>query len=292
MNKETINKDFEATAPEEVNEQMDQESVETNDSDFEANTEDVNEQMLQESVEAIDSDFEPRQVGEENARQSQMTQSIYESLILAANNMKPILESCLKKPVALVEYLSFLKSEKPESWIYSKFIEFHEIKFNNLKPEKIIELRLLDIEGVETVLAAFEKFKSALKKVEENNFYYPLSLLWDNEENVFLQNADFWEFCDNYNSRFTHTGQQNQILDIFEKICEQLNELANLNILRPANGPVELQFLPDFFEISKTKVPTQFVVDAYLFSQHRLSRYRTKGETLLRKKFTPTELFH
>jgi hypothetical protein len=282
MKNQNVNKDFEANEPEEVNEQMEQETVEPIDSDIEANAEEV----------TIDSDFEPRQVGEENARQSQITQSIFESLILAANNMKPLLESCIKKPVALDDYLSFLKSENPESWIYAKFIEIHEITFNNLKPEKIIELRLLDIEGVDEVLAAFETFKAALKRVNENNFYFPLSKLWNLEEKLFAQNADFWQTCDDYNSRFTHTKQQNQILEIFENICEKLNELAKLNILRPENGPIELKFLPDFFEISKTKAPTQFVVDALLFSQHRLNPFRTKGETLLRKKYLPAELLH
>ena len=282
MNKEIINKDFEANMPEEETAQMVQELEDNIDSDFEANTEEV----------TIDSDFEPRQVGEENARQSQITQSIFESLILAADNMKPVLETCLKKPVALDEYLDFLKSENPESWIYAKFIELHEITFNNLKPEKIIELKLLDIEGVSEVLSLFETFKAALKRVQDNGFFYPLSRLWNPEENGFAQNAEFWQTCDNYFSRFTHTTEQNLILAIFENICEQLNELAKLNILRPENGPIELKFLPDFFEISKTKAPTQFVVDALLFSQHRLNPFRTKGETLLRKKFTPAELFH
>lgn len=290
-----VKSDFEANAPEEVSEQMDQESVETIDTDFEANAEaetiDTDLEANAEAV-AIDTDFEPRQIGEENARQSQATQYIYEGLITAANAMRPILESCLQKQVTLEQYLSFLRSENPESWIYEKFIEVHEITFNNLKPAKIIELRLLDISGVTEVLAAFKIFQAALKRVQENNFYYPLSLFWNSELNAFVQNVEFWQTCDNYYSRFTYTTQQNQILEIFETICEQLNKLAKLSILRPENGPNELNFLPDFFEISKIKEPTQFVVDALLFSQHRLNPYRTKGETLLKKRYTPAELFH
>jgi hypothetical protein len=172
MNNEIIDKNLEATTPEEETAKMEQETVVTIDSDIEATTpEEETALMDQETVETIDSDFEPRQVGEENTKQSQLTQRIFENLILAANHMKPVLETCLKKAVDLDEYLDFLKSENPESWIYTKFIEAHEITFNNLKPEKIIELRLLDIEGVSEVLAAFETFKSALKRVQDNGFY-------------------------------------------------------------------------------------------------------------------------
>jgi hypothetical protein len=123
-------------------------------------------------------------------------------------------------------------------------------------------------------------------------FIYPLSRLWNPEENQFAQNEEFWQMCDYYYSRFTHTTQQNQILEIFEKIAEQLNSLAKYNILRPANGPVELKFLPDFFDISKIQVHAPFVVDSFLFSQHRLNPFRTKKETLLKKKYPSTELFH
>jgi hypothetical protein len=254
--------------------------------------EENNAPMFQGYEETIDSDFEPRQIGEENVQKSQATQFIFEALIDTINPLKPLLDACLKETVNLEDYLDFLKNDNPEKWIYKKFIQVHNIKFNNLSTEKIIELRLIDIEGVEEVLAAFETFQSALNKVRNNGFFYPLSLLWDPAENEFVPNVDFWQACDFYYSHFTFTQKQNEILGIFEKIAEQLNELANLNILRPANGIIELNLLSDYFIISKIKATSPFVVDSYLFYKHRLSRYRTKGENLLKKKFSSAELFH
>ncbi len=240
--------------------------------------------------ENIKNDFAPKRIGEEDARRSLETQSIYEHFTEAANKLKTCLETCLKKVFELDEYLSFLKNENPQKWIYEKFIEIHEIKFPGLSTEKIIELRLLDIEADEA-LAAYEIFQSALTRVQTNNFFYPLRKLWSEEENHFEQNGDFWETCDNHYSRFTHTPEQNKILGIFENICEQLNELAELNILRPQHGQMELNALADYIEIAKAR-SAPFIVDRYLFSQHRLSPYKTKGETLKTNIFTAAELFH
>ena len=86
-------------------------------------------------------------------------------------------------------------------------------------------------------------------------------------------------------SKYTETEEQNIILDKFEKLCEILNELDELGILRAKHGPDEISSLTDYIQISKFTVDPTFVVDSFLFYKHRTRKYKLKSGIPNKKTF-------
>ena len=77
-------------------------------------------------------------------------------------------------------------------------------------------------------------------------------------------------------SKFTQTEKQNIILDKFNKLCEVLNELSELNIIRPKHGAAEISMLTEYITLTTISIEPHFVVDKYLFYKHRTNIYREK----------------
>ena len=220
--------------------------------------------------------FVPQQIGEEKSFVATGIKSFYENLTAACTALKNELQTCLETKISIDEFLSFLKS-KPENWIYSKYIEINNVKYNGLSNEKIIELKMLDIDkvAVDEVLQHYAAFQNVISKMGENKFYYPIRKLYDQEKEIFYGNGELWQKIDDSFTKFTATENQNEILSVFNRLCGILNELEELNILRAKNGPTEIETLSNYIKINKmANMP--FTVNPYLFSQNRLSRYKTK----------------
>ena len=219
-------------------------------------------------------EFEKQKIGEEKWFDSASVRSVYEIITDSCTNLKNQLQNCLEIKISIDDFLNFLKSN-PEKWIYNKYIEINNVKFNGLSNDKIIELKMLDINKVAVgeVLQQFAGFNNVLGKLQNNTFYYPLRKLYDEEQEIFYTTGDLWEAIDNRFTIFTQTPEQNKILDIINRLCGVLNELEELNILRSKNGPVEIEQLANYVKIGKNSSP--FVVNPHLFRQHRLNKFKT-----------------
>jgi hypothetical protein len=249
---------------------------ETNFSDFE------NQLILGETI-----GFEPVRIGEENGRKSWETQENYTQLLDAANTLRHELSKCLEESISIDVFLNFISSN-PENWIYKEYIRVKKIQFNGLDTERIIDLKLIAINGIDAVMTAHKTFVSALDKVKLNNFFYPLRKFFNEETNQFEQNGDFWQSCDNHYSRFTQTPEQNRILGIFNRLTDVLNELDAEGILRAKHGKNEIALLTDYIEISKTST-IPFIVTDVLFYRHRTTKYRVNDP--VKKSYSFADLF-
>ena len=218
--------------------------------------------------------FAKQKIGEEKTFDSYAVRVIYENITDSCTELKNQLQTCLNVEISIDDFLKFLKSN-PERWIFNKFIETQNIKIPGLSNEKIIELKLLDIDkvAVSQVLQQYAALKSILDKLNNNMFYYPLRKLFDEEKGVFYTSGDLWAAIDNRFTIFTQTEEQNKILDVFNRLCGVLNELEELNVLRSKNGPAEIEQLSNYIKIGKFSSP--FVVNPHLFRQHRLSKFKT-----------------
>ena len=254
----------------------------------ENNIEATEENETNVKAEVIEKEFVPQRIGEEDNRLADEAWVSYEYLSNEANNLKTELAKCLNINISLDEFLDFLKSN-PENWIYTKFVAINKIAFPGLSTEKIIELKLLDIKGVEDVLAAQSKFTIALNRVKKSNFVYPFRNLYDTKENMFTVPMEVTFKAEDNFSRRTQSEKQNIILDKFNKLCEVLNELNELDIVRTKNGPDEISILTDYIKVSKIISFPTFVVDSYLFNKHRTRIYREKG--LIQNNKTFNEFF-
>lgn len=222
-----------------------------------------------------DPEFIPQRIGDEDVNRANSAQRAYEQLIEAANELKPAIENSLNREITLDEFLEFLRND-PEKWLYTQYVKDNDINIPGISIEKIIEMRMLDISGIPKVLEKLKLFQSNIIPIKVSGFFYPLRKLYNEQMNEFAETGNFWEERDSRFSRFTETPEQNEILNIFKRLCGVLNELDELNIVRAKNGINEISMLDQYIEISKlSTIP--FVVKSHLFYRPRLEKYRKKG---------------
>ena len=220
--------------------------------------------------------FEKQKIGEEKSFDAVKVKLIYDKITKSCTELKNQLQTCLNVEFSIDDFLNFLKSGNSERWIFNKFIKAQNIKIPGLSNEKIIELKLLDLDkvAVSQILQQHAAYKSILDELQNNVFFYPLRKLYDEDQGIFYTTGDLFAVIDNRFTIFTQTQEQNNILDVFTRLCNVLNELVELNILRPNNGQTEIELLSIYIKTGKNSSP--FVVTPKLFSQHRLSKYKTK----------------
>lgn len=221
-------------------------------------------------------EFVPRLIGIENFKILEQVDLVYSGLLSSCSGLKKAIEVSLQREITLDEFLEFLKSE-PKKWLNTQYVKDNNISYPGLNTEKLIELELTGITGVQEVLEKLAKVKSEIKQVEKVGFYYPIKKLYNVDNGEFELTEDFSDACVKRFSRYTQNQEQNKILDIFERLCSDLNELNKLNVIRAKNGPNELAMLSDYIEIMKVESEPYFVVNDVLFWHPRLNKYREKG---------------
>lgn len=235
-----------------------------------------------EATEKQDPNFEPMQIGEIDVRAQNISDAAYFKICETMATLKEALEKLLLQEARfnIDEFFEFVKSD-PERWIFDRYILQNNIVYPGMNSDRLFELKLIKIEGIEDVLQFQQQFQLALKAVKDCGFYYPLKKLYDAEENIFSLTTDFCEQQEIRFSKFTKTAAQNKILEKFNQLAELLNDLNESGIIRAQHGPDEIKMLANYFEISKSS-NRPFVVDSFLFLRaNRLSKYRIKDRNFL-----------
>jgi hypothetical protein len=231
---------------------------------------------------AENENFVPIQIGESNTQRINKAFFAYTHVLQIAEKLWNQVSECLKlkEKLPVDKFFEFLKSD-PEKWIYQEHIQKNDIKYPGLDTDRIIELRLLTIEGIEIPVETHAQLITGLQKIKESGFVFPLRKLYDLEKKEFTLTDVFFEESEMKFSRHTQSKEQNVILSKFQRICDALNELSELGVLRPQHGPNELALLNDCFEISNESKISPFVISDVLFwKNHRLKRYRPKRSTM------------
>lgn len=241
--------------------------------------------------------FKARAIGTENVKKSIAILEYYGRVTNELNNLKTMVEKCLKIEFLDIEdFLDFLKSDA-RKWITAKYIEIHKIAVPGFDVNKMLEAGFGEMQGLDAVLEQEKKLAAELAKDAEG-FYYPVDELWDPEQRKFDLTTGFIEAESNHCVRFTQSEEQNQVVEILEQVCNGLNKLAELNLLRPQHGYMELNYLEDWIDINGSPMlykdgatdnaTMPFTVSPYVFHRHRMDRFRIKGlpESKYRKKET------
>lgn len=228
-------------------------------------------------------EFVLKPIGETNYRKEIEITYEYQKLFAAAEQLKSKLEFCLKrdKYYSFTVFTDFLRSE-PKKWIYSKHIEYNNIDYPGMDVDKLIELNIVPIPGIEDVLQSRTRLDNHIKNIQSFHFSYPLKKLWDDKEQKFDPDMNFWEQLDKHCTRFTKSEEQNMVLAKFEKLCEALNGLVDLDILRPKNGIGQLIQLQNWIEIPNRANKSGFSVKSILFWTPGIGKWKiseiTKSE--------------
>lgn len=236
------------------------------------------EKETQVATAATEQVFEPKKIGDPDFARLNEISKFYERLFKSAEDLKQKLEKCLKRdePFSFAEFLDFLKSDA-RKWIYSKHIEYNDLNYPGINLEKLIELEAITIDGIKEVLNSRDEFDENRNSIKQLRFNYPISKLWNEEEQRFMENQDFWESNEKFCSRFTRSEDQNRILEKMENLRDALNDLASEGLLRFGNGITELDFLKNWFLIPSRSSDYGFSIDRLLFWKHRLNKYKISG---------------
>ena len=255
---------------------LENEEVISENNESQVENQQINVDEATEQKQEQDPDFIPMQIGDADTRSKNIADAAYFKVCQTLGELKEALEKLLLKEGSFYidEFFEFIKHD-PERWIFDRHIESNNIVFPGMDNDRLFELKLIKIKGIEEVLQVRNQFSAVLEEVKNSGFYYPLKKLYNPEENIFAINADFCEQQEKRFSRYTQTPEQNAILEKFNTLCEILNELNDMNVLRAQHGPDEIRMLSDFIDISKSSI-RPFVVDPVLFYKHRLTKYRIK----------------
>lgn len=197
--------------------------------------------------------FEPVQIGQTDERKEKEIIDWYEKLCLNARTLFWNLEFYLGCPdkIELSVFFDFLNTKDPKGFLYTKWIEFHNIQFPfAMSIDKIIELDLVDVpkndfnELLNWRKEICDQVESQINKSDKLNFYFPLQKLFDNnpENRRFSMTAENLEFVSlefdaellQFTRKYTVNKAENELLEIVNKIVESINELIRIGLI-PAN---------------------------------------------------------
>lgn len=231
-------------------------------------------------------EFISQMIGQPDSFKKTRIISAYNKMLDAVCSYQLALEYCLKEVEGIVNIDFLLESFKEDTgkFIKRKFIEINKVKIPGISTEKLIESDLLDVENVNHAIQERELFNTSWEKIKETGFIYPLRRLNTDGENFWQLTDDFYQEVDKACSRFTENEDQNLILGMVTKLCDALNDMDALDIIRSANGPLELNHLSDFVEIDQKAESGPFIPSDVIFYKHRLRRFREKPILAKQKK--------
>lgn len=227
--------------------------------------------------------FDPMLIGAPNKRGQLAAEDAYGQLTETLNELQPAFEKAIFQKensstfTGTGELFEFINSKFPEKWITRRYIEANEISIANLDSERIIELELVRVPAAPDLLALRQRVLKQLEVVKASGFYYPVSNLYNCETGKFEITNDLFKEAEKRFCRVTQSQAQNEIVTIFNELCEVLNKLHRINIIRGKNGSAELNLLDSFIDVMKEQPEDPFVVKDTLFYTTRLYGYRIKG---------------
>ena len=240
-------------------------------------------------------EFEPMLIGEPNRRGQLAAENAYGQLLEMLNELQPALEKVIfeaGKPSTFTgtsELFEFVNSEFPEKWIIRKYIQENQISFPKQDIERIIDLRLVKVPEAPELLNLRQRVLKQLEIVKKTGFYFPVANLYNFETRKFEMNDHFFQAAEVRFCRVTQSQEQNEIVIIFNELCEALNKLHRKNILRGKSGSTELSLLDSFFDVMTGEPEYPFIVKDTLFYTGRLRNLRVKG-VHSRNPVTPDEI--
>ncbi|MGD9928888.1 MAG: hypothetical protein AB7U05_02615 [Mangrovibacterium sp.] len=181
-------------------------------------------------------EFVRRPIGLPNVNLQYQIRSIYQKAVDAINNIEVELRVLVtnEQATALDSDMLFelLKSEEPESWLISKYVEAKNINIPHLRTTKLKELGLFDLPDYSEILESHASLHRCLNDANKLNFVFPIRGLI-----VQYEDGDFFTLTDAFEgelieatTRFTQNEEQNEVLNTLEAIAKSLNQLDAFGI--------------------------------------------------------------
>lgn len=199
-------------------------------------------------------DFTPKRIGNKNFELEQKIIALYSDLCNQANDISLVLDSYLgyvdKEFLDPSMFFEFMNCKDPKAFLYSKYIDKHDISFPGISIPKVIELGLADVplDTFSDLLGNRNKLLKSIQLTEKLNFHFPLINLWiqptesfglfdnDDDEDCKFASSDFENKLNQHTGSFTASESDNIILEAIEKAIDSFNNLIHLGIIKNAKG--------------------------------------------------------
>lgn len=193
-------------------------------------------------------EFTPKVIGLPDTKKEQQIIELYSTICYVASCIVTNLQYYFESPhFEIKEVFDFVKSNEPKTWLYSKFIKYHNLTFPGMDIDRIIKLELVSIpeDYLQETMSLREKFIAAISKANELRFYFPLiKLLHESEEDdcrdfaishqfpYTFASPEFDSALYNHIRKFTKSEKENEVLRVVENAVNALNDLVQIGIIR------------------------------------------------------------
>jgi len=189
--------------------------------------------------------FTPKEIGLPDFKKEAAIINCYTKICNEANALYFLFENFLNEECNVNLFVEFINSQNPREFLYSRFIELHNINIPGLSLEKIIQLDLVDVPKLEfdEILRQRERLLAYASKSEEYHFHFPLEKLYCNTcgvsdfgftalNSTYFSTPEFDQKLFEYSRNFTESEKENELVEQFEKVVNSFNDLVESGLIR------------------------------------------------------------
>lgn len=184
-------------------------------------------------------DFTPAEVGTDWRSLKQAKDSWEKFTGITSELFDWVLAYTGQDEMTVDEFLSLVSATEPKL-VVAKLLVISGKAPLGMKPERLIELGIIDNEFEEEVFTSLNNFNQA-KINAESLFRYKVEKLF--KDQYFDIDEDFQKELKNHFTVFTKSEEENQALEKLNELCESLNWFADAGIAKTKYGRAGLQTL-------------------------------------------------
>ncbi len=226
-------------------------------------------------------EFEKLSIGQADTQRVKQILSITDKIAQQATHVKWQLDNLLNEweSVPLKHFFDFVKSAKPELFLYQIFAEMKKISVPGISNEKLISEKLLDIpaDTVETLIQERIKLLSLFGQLEKLSYSIRLSEIYNSEDNLFEIDSESFEMkVVEALTIYTQSENENKVLRVVRNLANSINDAVELGLLPADQRALKIDFL----------ISTIFTVD--IRSERPILPSTQMFRNVRLKKFTDT----
>lgn len=181
-------------------------------------------------------EFVPKMIGREDLELRAKIKSLYYELANRAAGFvfdaQDLLINYELKPEIFFE---LIKKDHEDLILYLKreYVRANKISIPGINMEKLISADLVDLPNdYDRIVTNWKETNELIDKIKETRFFFPLSKLITSEGSSFDLNEEFEKKLLNFTSSWTENETQNEVLKVVENLCDAINDLIQLNLVK------------------------------------------------------------
>jgi hypothetical protein len=229
--------------------------------------------------------FTPKMIGDKDTGKFNLIHELYETLTAVLSVFLWKYEELLeieKAPVEDALNVLNMKQSDMDIFMKRKYIEATGLTFPGLKVDMIIQNNLLELpEWYSEFLEVKKEVEIIIEKILDTKFLFPFSSLYVEDSHMFGLTPEFEDKLAESVEVYTESEQQNTILEAVSDLCEAVNTLIELKLVK-SQGNLWAYAVEDLaLAIENKKGETRPLVPSrFMFKRTPLNRFGQPKEFL------------